>query len=456
MFLSKEAHYIFILLSQIFAYQFFPTQFVSKSVILDNAHIICPKTNKDFHGHVIIEDGIIKAVNKGNFTGEARSEIIDCHNNVLCPGLIDMQVHFRDPGQPQKEDIATGSLSAVKGGITTVVCQPNTKPTLDNTTVLDYLYYKAKDLSHCNVLAYASITKGLGGNELTDLSDLAKHRICCGFTDDGLPVMNSMIMRRVFEFSAVHNIVIAQHAEDINLSNKGCMNEGITSAKLGVRGIPNSSESIIVQRDIELLREFGGRYHVLHVSTKEALEAIRIAKKEGLKITCEVSPHHLVLTDEEVERNGTNAKMNPPLRSYADVLALQQGLIDGTIDVIATDHAPHTVEEKSQSLETAPFGIVGVETMLPIALEFYHSGKIPLPDLLSKMTYKPAQIINFDGGTLETGKRADITIIDINHKWTIDVAKFASRSKNSPFHNRNVKGKAVMTIVGGIIKFREI
>lgn len=428
----------------------------AESVILNNARIICPKTKRDFHGHVIVEGGKIAEVNKGNFAGNTSREIIDCHNNILCPGLIDMQVHFRDPGQPQKEDIMTGSLSAVRGGITTVVCQPNTKPTLDSTMALDYLHYKAKEVSHCNILAYASITKGLGGNELTELSTLAKHPCCCGFTDDGLPVMNSLIMRRVFEFSAEYNVVIAQHAEDINLSNKGCMNESMTSAKLGVRGIPNSSESIIVQRDIELLREFGGKYHVLHVSTKEALNAIRLAKKEGLNITCEASPHHLVLTDAEVELHGTNAKMNPPLRSKEDVSALQQGLIDGTIDAIATDHAPHTEEEKAQSLETAPFGIVGLETMLPVALEFYHGGKISLSELLGKMTYKPAEIINYDGGTLEIGKRADITIIDVDYEWSIDTAKFASRSKNSPFHGRKVKGKAVMTIVGGEIKFNEI
>lgn len=420
--------------------------------ILNNAQIVCDKTKKDFLGHLIIENGKISAINKGLYKGD---NAINCKGHILSAGLIDMQVHFRDPGQSHKEDMQTGSLSAVRGGITTVVCQPNTIPTLDSLTALDYLYYKAKELSHCNILAYASVTKGLKGEDLTSLSALAKHPVVCGFTDDGLPVMNSTIMRRALEFSQESGKVIAQHAEDLSLSMHGCMNEGMVSATLGVKAQPSVAESIIVQRDIELLRAFGGKYHVLHVSTKASLEAIRLAKEEGLNITCEVSPHHLVLTDEEILTHGTNAKMNPPLRKKADILALQEGLIDGTIDAIATDHAPHSKEEKEKSLEDAPFGIVGVETMLAVALEFYHASKISLSELLSKMTWRPAKIINFDGGTLEVGKRADITLINIDYEWQIDVEKFASKSKNSPFHGRKVKGKAIMTIVGGEIKFQD-
>ncbi len=420
--------------------------------ILDNARILCDKTKKDFLGHLIIDGENISAINEGLYTGQ--EEAIDCKGHVLSAGLIDIQVHFRDPGQLHKEDIATGSLSAVHGGITTVVCQPNTNPTLDNTTTLNDLQKKAQEQAHCNILAYASVTKGLQGGDITELSTLAKHPIVCGFTDDGLPVMNSLIMRRALEFSQKSGMVIAQHAEDITLSNKGCMNEGMVSATLGVRGISNATESIIVQRDIELLRSVGGKYHVLHVSTKESLNAIRIAKKEGLNITCEVSPHHLTLTDEAILEHGTNAKMNPPLRKKADILALQEGLLDGTIDAIATDHAPHSQEEKSQPLEIAPFGIVGVETMLPIALEFYHAQKISLSELLSKMTWRAAEIINFDGGALEIGKKADITLIDLNAEWVIDREKFVSKSNNSPFHKRSVKGKAVMTIVTGVIKFK--
>jgi len=421
--------------------------------ILNNARIVCDKTKKNFLGHLMIEGEKISAINEGLYNGN--EEVVDCKGHILSAGLIDIQVHFRDPGQHHKEDMTTGSLSAVHGGITTIVCQPNTNPTLDNTTTLDYLYYKAKEHAHCNILAYASITKSLQGNDITELSKIAKYPVVCGFTDDGLPVMNSLIMRRALEFSQESGVVIAQHAEDINLSQHACMNEGMVSATLGVKGQPNAAESIIVQRDIELLRAIGGKYHVLHVSTRESLNAIRLAKKEGLNITCEASPHHLVLTDEAVLEHGTNAKMNPPLRKKADVLALQEALIDGTVDAIATDHAPHSKDEKSQPLENAPFGIVGVETMLPIALEFYHSGSITLRDLLSKMTWRPAKIINFDGGTLEVGKKADLTLIDLNTEWTIDVEKFKSKSKNSPFHGRKVKGKALMTIVCGKIKFRE-
>lgn len=423
-------------------------------LILNNARVVCDKTKKDFLGHLIIQNDIIKEVNQGSYNGTGN--IIDCKGHILSPGLIDIQVHFRDPGQEHKEDIQTGSLSAVHGGITTVVCQPNTKPTLDNLETIEKLYQKAKKEAHCNILVYASITKGLQGNDMTDLEDVARHPMVCGFTDDGLPVMNSLFMRRAFEFSQKSGKVVSQHAEDINLSNKGCINEGMVSATLGLRGIPNASESIIVQRDIELLRAVGGKYHVLHVSTKEALNAIKLAKKEGLNITCEVSPHHLTLTDEAIIEHGTNAKMNPPLRKKLDVIALQEGLFDGTIDVIATDHAPHSKEEKNNSLEAAPFGIVGVETMLPIALEFYHAEKISLSDLLSKMTWRAAKVIGFDGGTLESDKRADLTLIDLNHEWEINPDNFKSKSKNSPFNGRRVKGRAIMTIVGGEIKFNTL
>lgn len=421
--------------------------------VLNNARIVCDKTKKDFLGHLVIENDKIFEINTGLYKGTDNT--IDCKGFVLSAGLIDMQVHLRDPGQSNKEDMVTGSLSAVRGGITTVVCQPNTNPTLDSETTLDYLYYKAKQHAHCNILAYASITKGLGGTELTQLSKLSKHPIVCGFTDDGLPVMNSNIMRRAFEFSDASGVVLAQHAEDLNISQHGCINEGNVSAQLGVKAQPSVAESIIVQRDIELLRAFGGRYHVLHVSTKESINAIRLAKKEGLNITCEASPHHLVLTEDEILVHGSNAKMNPPLRMKADVLALQEALCDGTVDAIATDHAPHTKEEKDRGLENAPFGIVGLETMLPIALEFYHAGKISLTELLSKMTWRPAKIINFDGGILEIGKRADLTLIDLGHEWTVDVEKFASKSKNSPFNGRKVKGKAVMTIVEGRVRYRD-
>ena len=427
-------------------------------ILFKNSHIVNAKTNLEIkNGFLITSCGIIAEFGemKDLLKEEGFNEIVDCKGMLLSAGLLDIQVHFRDPGQTHKEDIITGSKAAVKGGITTVVCQPNTSPTLDSTTMLDYLYYKSKAEGYCNVFAYASMTKGLKGEEMTDMISLAKHPILVGFTDDGLPVMNSFFMRKAFENSESTGKVISQHAEDIILSNKGCMNEGETSAKLGVKGIHNLTESLIVERDIALCKAFGGSYHVLHISTKQAVEAVRIAKMEGLKVTCEASPHHLLLDDTEVLKQGTNAKMNPPLRSKEDVKALQEALFDGTIDAIATDHAPHDKASKEKPLEEATFGIVGVETMLPLSLKFYHEGKISLMNLLGLMTHKPAKIIGIDRGSIEKGKVADLTLINLNHEWEIKAEEFESKSKNTPFNGWKVKGCAVLTVVAGEIVYKK-
>lgn len=418
-----------------------------KKTLYINARIIDPETKYDKVGQLLtIGD---KIADFGENLGDVKdAQIIDCQNNVLCPGLIDIQVHFRDPGQTHKEDLSAGSKSAVAGGITTVVCQPNTNPVLDSVTMMDYLHLKAKETAYCNVRTYGAITKNMKGEELTDMHSM-KEAGAVGFTDDGLPVMNANVMRRAMEYSKNLNCPIAQHAEDLNLSNKGCINEGVTSLELGVRGIPNISESVIVRRDLEILEMTGGHYHLLHVSTKEALDAMREAKKKGLKATVEVCPHHFALNDEAVLEHGTNAKMNPPLRSEKDRLSLIEGLKDGTIDAISTDHAPHDLNSKDKPLGEAAFGIVGVETMLPVSLELYHNKTLSLIDLLAKMTNQAADIINFDGGRIKKGARADLTVIDLDKDWKINPQEFFSKSKNSPFVNRKVKGRAVKTIVGG-------
>ena len=418
-----------------------------KKTLYKNARIIDAKSGYDKVGDLLtIGD---KIADFGQTLGAVDgAEIIECGGHVLTAGLIDIQVHFRDPGQTHKEDLSSGSKSAVVGGITTVVCQPNTAPTLDSTLTFDYLRLKAKEVAHCNIKAYGCITKAMKGEELTDMNAL-KDAGAVGFTDDGLPVMNANVMRRAFEYSKNLNVVIAQHAEDLNLSNKGCINEGKTSLELGVRGIPNISESVIVERDLAILEAIGGRYHLLHCSTKEALDAIRRAKEKGLNATTEVSPHHFMLNDTQVLKSGTNAKMNPPLRSEEDRRALIEGLRTGLIDAIATDHAPHDLASKNKPLEEATFGIVGVETMLPLSLTLYHQGVLSLVDLLAKMTCNAAQIINFDGGVIAKGARADLVLIDLDHEWVIECEKFHSKSKNSPFEGFAVKGRAVRTVVAG-------
>ena len=418
--------------------------------LLFNARILDPLSKFDEKGSLIIENG--KIADFGPHIKEKQVskdfERIDCKGHLLVPGLLDIQVHFRTPGFEFKETIEAGSKSAVAGGVTSVVCMPNTKPVLDEPFMIEYLLNKAKNESYCHLDIYGAVSKNMEGKQLSPLS-LLKQAGVCGFTDDGLPVMNAFLMRKAFEYSAELDLVVAQHAEDLNLTNKGAINEGKVSYELGVRGIPNASESIIVARDIELLKLTNGNYHLLHASTKESVELIRRAKKLGLKATAEVAPHHFVLTEEDVIKNGTLSKMNPPLRTEEDRQALIEGLIDGTIDAIATDHAPHDPESKNKPLEEASFGLVGLETLLPISLELYHSKKLSLIDLFSKLTYKPANIIRRERGEIKKGRIADLTLIDLDATWKIDTSKFHSKSKNSPFNDRKVKGRAIKTFVAG-------
>ncbi len=422
--------------------------------ILINARIIDPKSNYDQMGEIIIEnDKIIDFGTNLQKKYNKNYKTIDCKNNVVCPGLIDLQVHFRDPGQLHKEDLVTGSKAASSGGITSVICQPNTNPVIDNLATIKYLEEKAKKEAFCNIYIYAAISKNMQGKELTDFAELAKSKLVVGFTDDGLPVMNAHLMRKALEKAKNVNKLIAQHAEDLDISAGGAINEGEISKKLNVKGIANISESIIVARDIELARLTGAKYHLLHCSTKEALFYVKQAKKDGLKVTAEVTPHHFSLTDEALLEYGSNAKMNPPLRSEQDRIALIEGLKDGTIDAIATDHAPHELESKNKPLEKASFGITGVETMLSISLELYHNKTLSLIELLQKITCNPAKIIDIARGEIKKGAIADLVVIDLNQEWQWQ--DVLSKSKNSPFLNRKFKGKAIKTFLAGKLVYQE-
>lgn len=375
-------------------------------------------------------------------------EVVDCQGHLLSPGLLDIQVHFREPGQEYKETIATGSKSAAAGGVTTVACMPNTKPPIDDIATVAFVHKRARESAFVNVRTYAAISKQMKGAEITEMGLLVEAG-AVGFTDDGLPVMNAAVMRKALAYSRELGVPIAQHAEDLNLSCGACMNEGKISAQLGVVGAPNAAEAVMVERDILLAELTGGQYHVLHISTAEAIDAVRRAKKKGLNVTCEAAPHHFTLTDEAVLEYRTFSKMNPPLRAEKDRLAVIEGLKDGTIDAIATDHAPHDQESKRVPLASAAFGIVGLETMLSLSLSLYHQGIMPLRDVMAAMTYKPADIIHVPAGRLAKGARADLTLIDLDHAWKIDPKQFHSKSLNSPFDDWPVKGRAVRTVVGG-------
>lgn len=416
-----------------------------------NARVIDPESGLDAQGYVLVMGDSIAEVGQGEFDEASAHdfELVNCGGHILCPGLLDIQVHFREPGQEHKETIETGSKSAAAGGVTTVACMPNTKPVIDDVSVVDFIHKRARETGYVNVRTYGCITKGMKGQELTEMGLLVDAG-AVGFTDDGLPVMDAGVMRAALAYARELGVPVAQHAEDLSLSAGGCMNEGAVSTKLGVKGIPNAAEAVMVERDVLLAELTGGQYHVLHISTHEAIEAVRRAKAKGLKVTAEAAPHHFTLTDEAVLEYRTFSKMNPPLRAERDKLAVLEGLKDGTIDAIATDHAPHDAESKRVPLASAAFGIVGLETMLPLSLTaLYHTGLMSLRDVLAAMTYKPADIIHVKAGRLQKGMPADLTLFDLNHAWTLEPKEFVSKSKNSPYDHTQVKGRAIRTIVGG-------
>ena len=418
-------------------------------LLIKNGRVCDPFSSLDEEKDILVEDGRIKEIAK-SIQPSSNTEVIDAKGKVVMPGLIDMHVHLRDPGREDKETIYSGTRAAAAGGFTCIACMPNTDPVIDNSSVVEYVLSKAKLEGAVNVFVIGAITKGQLGQELSQMGYMIDAG-AVAFSDDGKCVMRSDVMRRALEYARQFKTVIISHCEDHGLTRGSQMNESSLSSILGLKGYPNVAEEIMVGREILLASEFG-RVHVAHVSTAGSVEKIRRAKEKGIQITCETAPHYFSLTETEVEGYNTNAKVNPPLRSEKDVEAVITGLKDGTIDVIASDHAPHTIDEKNTEFGLAASGINGLETSLGLVVSELLGNKIlSLNQLIEKMSLNPARILGLKKGTLSIGADADITIVDLNREFTVDTSKFNSKSCNSPFNGWKLKGKALYTIVGGRI-----
>lgn len=424
---------------------------MKEKILIKNGRVIDPTNKIDAVLDILVENGKIIEIGKELRTPNSAIRIIDASGKIVVPGLIDMHVHLREPGYEYKETIKTGTEAALAGGFTSIACMPNTKPVNDNQSVTDFIFDKARKEGAVHVYPVGAITKGLKGEELSEIGELKSAGVIA-ITDDGKPVMNSELMRRGMEYATMFDLPVISHCEDLHLSEGGVMNEGFVSTELGLKGIPNASEDVMTARDIALAELTGARLHIAHVSTRGAVNLIRDAKNRGVKVTCETAPHYFTLTEKMATDYNTNAKMNPPLRSGDDLQAIREGLKDGTIDVIATDHAPHEASEKDVEFDKAPFGIVGLETSLPLTLKLVEEDIISLTEAIAKLTVNPARILSLNKGTLSVGADADISIINPDSEWQIDVKKFKSKGKNSPFQGWNVKGMLNTVIMNGIVK----
>ncbi len=406
-------------------------------------------------GDIYIENGKIASIDlkpQGEVKASNGMQIIDGKGMIACPGFIDLHAHLREPGFEYKETIATGASSAVAGGFTSVCCMPNTKPVNDSRSVTEFMLRQAAAANKARIFPIGAITKGSKGEELAEIGELYEAG-CVAISDDGIPVMNSLVMRRAMEYAKTFNIPVIDHCEDLHLSEGGSMNEGLVSTELGLPGIPNAAEEVMVARNIMLVELTKAQFHLAHVSTAGSVRLVREAKARGLSVTAEACPHHFSLTDDAVRSFDTYAKMNPPLRSDEDSQAIKEGLRDGTIDVIATDHAPHAPHEKELQFDSAPFGIIGFETALPLTLNLVDEGVLTLEGAIAKLTSEPARVFGLSHGTLQVGADADLVLFDPSQTWVVDPAKLHSKSRNTPFVGWTMKGKVVKTFVGGRVVY---
>jgi dihydroorotase len=417
-------------------------------MLIKGGRVIDPANNRDELADILIRKGIIEEILPAGGPVPSGDEVLNATGLWVLPGLIDMHAHLREPGYEYKEDIASGSLAAAAGGITTVVCMANTDPVNDNASVTQYILKKALSVGLVRVLPVGAITKGQQGKELSEMG-LMKEAGIVGVSDDGSPVENAAVMRRAMEYAATFSLPVISHCEDKNLSAAGVMNEGALSSELGLAGITHLAEEIMVSRDVLIAQYTGVPVHITHISTKGSLEIIREAKQNGVKVTCDATPHHLLLTEEGARMYDANYKMNPPLRNEAHRNALIEGLRMNLIDCIATDHAPHSKDEKNLDFDLAPFGIIGFQTLLPSLMKLHLDFDIDFSQILSCVTINPAKILGIDGGKLSPGSRADITLFDPEATWTLNEEMILSKSRNTPFIGWPFTGRVMRTIAQG-------
>lgn len=429
------------------------------NLLIKGGRVVDPSQGLDATMDILVENGKISKIGGDLSEGAAKGSkkapavlVLDARNLLVLPGLVDMHTHLREPGYEYKETIETGSEAALAGGFTSIACMPNTDPVNDNRSVTEFIIRQAAKCGLVNVYPVAAVSRCSAGKGLTEFGDLVEAG-AVAFSDDGRPVMTAGLMRRALEYADSFGVPIISHCEDPTLSADGLMNEGLTSTELGLPGIPSISEEVMVARDVLIAAYTGAAVHIAHVSTAGSVELIREAKNRGVRVTAETAPHYFCLSEEALSEFDTRLKMNPPLRSVADVAAIKEGLRDGTLDAIATDHAPHSSIEKEVEFEYAANGIIGLETSLALSLRLVAEGVLTLSQLVEKMSVNPAKILRIGKGTLLPGVDADITLVDPEKTWTVDVKQFRSKSRNSPFGGWQLKGKVIRTIVGGVVKF---